>query len=132
MTMAAMHSTDSLGDSYKVLHSFHGGRDGKYPVGLASDGVGTLYVAMIDKRNKKTFGAQCEIGCEKALSQQKPKNPSIVSFKALGKAIPSASPLFYNGNLYGPTAIGGKHDHGSIYELASDGSGEKTLYSFCP
>lgn len=38
--------------------------------------------------------------------------------------------LYYNNALYGVTAAGGEHNHGSIYKVNPDGSGFTMLYSF--
>jgi uncharacterized repeat protein (TIGR03803 family) len=109
-----------------VLYSFAGGRDGAYPgAGLTSDLAGTLYGTTRDGGGNYQ---SCQFGCG-TVFQLSPsgnvwKETILRSFTGANGdgAIPTASLIFDDGNLYGTTSNGGslscQFGCGTVFQLS--------------
>jgi uncharacterized repeat protein (TIGR03803 family) len=110
--------------SYKILYTFTGGADGKYPeAGLIRDTDGNLYSTTVQ-------GGASRYGTVFKLD----KNGQTVvhSFTGAGAdgLYPQAGMIRDSaGNLYGTTADGGTYFSGTVFKLEQAGT-ETTLYSF--
>ncbi len=122
----------SLGCAWKetVLHRFGGGTDGAQPLnGVVFDSAGNFY-------GTANLGGAYGNGAvfEGTRSGQTWTESVLYSFVGGTDAVNPVAGVTLDaaGNLYGTTSFGGANGVGSIYELASNGSGwtESVLYSF--
>lgn len=126
----------SMSGAFTVLHAFHGGSDGSFPVaGLIRDAAGNLY------GTTTTGGAGCIriiAGCGTVFRIAPDGNETVIYAFAghrNGDGYYPQAGLFRDeaGNLYGTTYWGGKGCSapgcGTIFKLAPDGS-ETVLYAF--
>lgn len=108
-----------------VLYSFAGGNDGRRPAaGLLVDKSGNLF-------GTTTQGGPVDVGTVFRLA---PDGIETVLHAFAGGASDGDTPQANliaddTGDLFGTTAEGGTADHGTIFELAADGS-TRVLYSF--
>ncbi len=109
-----------------VLHSFVGGTDGAYPdAGLildASDNLyGTTYAG--GAHSKGTVFKITTAGMESVLY-------AFGSSGADGTNPHAGLVLDASGDLYGTTLNGGASSHGTVFKIATDGTGYLALHSF--
>ncbi|MGH6890427.1 MAG: choice-of-anchor tandem repeat GloVer-containing protein [Rhizomicrobium sp.] len=109
--------------SFKVLHSFSGGRDGCYPGSgnLVLDGVGNIYGTTVG--NPCNYGTVFEIPA-------KGTETTLYNFRSgTNGELPDSLAMDSNGNLYGTTIAGGNAGCGVIFEITTNGR-EKTAHEF--
>jgi uncharacterized repeat protein (TIGR03803 family) len=109
----------------KVLHSFDGGNDGRFPTGgLIMDGDGNLYGT--------TPGGGVNIAGTAFKLTPKGKLKVLHAFSGSDGANPVGSLVMDSaGDLYGATSAGGAGDasDGTVYRISAGGK-EKVLHSF--
>lgn len=111
--------------SEKVLHSFTGGSDGAYPVGLIMDGSGSLY-------GLTTMGGTgvCSSGCGVAykLALNASGQWTLTSLHRFRGGDDGAWPygtlvMDGSGNLFSTTSVGGANSGGTVFELSPTSAG---------
>ena len=123
-TLGAIGSSQLNAQSFKVLYSYTGGKDGGNP----------LAGFVLDAAGENIYGTTSSGGAY--------EKGAIVRFNLHGKAVlysftggtdgntPESSLIFDKaGNLYGTTFYGGTNNAGVVYELNTHGK-ESVLYSF--
>jgi uncharacterized repeat protein (TIGR03803 family) len=121
------------GKKEKVLYSFQGAPDGWGPDGaLIGDSAGNLYGT--------TFAGglttDCAGGCGTIFELPSTGTEKVLyRFCSQAKCADGGAPqggmaADASGNLYGTTSGGGKHLHGTVFELTKAGT-YKVLYNFC-
>jgi uncharacterized repeat protein (TIGR03803 family) len=114
---------------FKVLYAFKGGSDGSFShAGLIADQAGNLY-------GTTAAGGTSGGGTVFKLTPNGAKT-ELYAFCQQPKCDDGAEPLAgviadSAGNLYGTTTLGGKHNAGTVFKLASDGT-ETVIFHFCP
>jgi uncharacterized repeat protein (TIGR03803 family) len=117
-------NTDGTG--YKVLYSFNGGSDGTSPFGAVTLSGSKLY-GMTSGGGANEFGTIFQINTD-GTGYQVLHNFS--GYPGDG-ATPDGSLTLSGSTLYGMTIGGGvKDDFGTIFQINTDGTGYKVLYSF--
>lgn len=109
--------------TFTVLHAFNG-TDGEFPEhGVVRDQEGNLY-------GVTAFGGAHDDGSVYKLTPGGTLT-TLHSFAggAEGSFLYGGLDIDQDGNLYGSTADGGAHDHGTVFKLAQDGT-LTTLYDF--
>jgi uncharacterized repeat protein (TIGR03803 family) len=112
-----------------VLHTFVGGSDGSNPyAALIEDGAGNLYGTTL-------YGGSTgcnDYGCGTVFEIASNGTETVLyAFKGGSDGAYPTGALIEDsaGNLYGTTQSGGKHDDGTVFKLAPDGT-RTILYSF--
>lgn len=119
---------------FKVIHAFAGGLDGANPYSeLTVDPQGNLYGTTVS-------GGQYAFGTVFELKRTADgwKEDVLYSFRGYGNGrdgqSPEAGVIFDTaGNLYGSTALGGRHGSGTVFKLVPNVHGgwlETTIYDF--
>ncbi len=107
--------------SFKVLHSFGGGKDGKYPEASLKVFKGALYGT--------TYGGGAfGIGAVFAIGTAGAERV-LHSFDYSDGARPTSNLVGMNGTLYGTTSTGGQHGMGTVFTISSSGH-QSVLYNF--
>ena len=103
-----------------VLHRFQGGNDGQEPqAGLIFDRAGNLYGTTINGGSSADDGIIFEL----TPSAGGWTETILHVFQGSDGAIPEATMISdRSGNLYGPTAGGGAHNGGTVFELSNPGN----------
>lgn len=126
-----VYAIDPDGTSYKVLYSFRGGADGRFPFSGVTALNGTLYgtTQLGGAHNKGTVYAITTSGSESVLH----------SFAGADGSEPYGGLTVLNGLLYGTTAYGGTapgpnvtkkpKTEGTIFSITASGS-EQVLHDF--
>lgn len=107
-----------------ILYSFTGGLDGSFPAaGLVRDTKGNLYGTTTGggPRASGTVFAVAPGGKETVLHSFKNQPDGFSPVAGLA--------LDASGNLFGTTVIGGRHDHGMVFEITAAGK-ELVLHNF--
>jgi uncharacterized repeat protein (TIGR03803 family) len=121
-------NTDGTG--YKILHAFNGGTsDGARPQGSLTLSGSKLYGTTVNGGSTGNYGTIFQ------------KNTDDTGYQVLHSfagypndgSIPYGSLTLWKSTLYGMTNVGGTAaagDNGTIFQINTDGTGYKTLYSF--
>jgi uncharacterized repeat protein (TIGR03803 family) len=120
--------------TFKTLYNFKGSKDGTSPwAGLVFDAAGNLY-GTTHEGGAKGFGTVFKLTPNGDGTWTK---STLYSFCSQPHCADGQYPwadliLDHSGNLYGTTAGGGAHNHGTVFELTPGSSGwtETVLYSF--
>ena len=110
--------------TFRVLHSFTGGDNGRRPyAGLILSG-NTLY-------GTSFYGGGSDAGMVFAVNTDGSGFTNLHSFSIGNDGFNPHGGLVLSGNtLYGTTDWGGTADNGTVYAMNTDGSGFTTLHSF--
>ncbi len=104
----------------KVLYSFGGSGDGRYPAGgLAFDGLGRLYGTTSDSGELSEYGNVFRL----TQANGEWRFEVVYKFDFIHGATPYAGLTFDGrGNLYGTTSSGGRVGAGTVFEISSSQS----------
>jgi len=121
--IAILAARSAQAQTYKVLHTFHGIRDGSTPeASMIQDGKGNLY-GTTGAGGKGNFGTVFELS--------KTGRETLLSGFVSGKGISPFAGVIQDaeGNLYGTTDNGGSGGAGTVFKLSKTGH-LTALYSF--
>jgi uncharacterized repeat protein (TIGR03803 family) len=143
LLIAAGQWNAASASTFTTLHTFCNEwqcTDGRQPTGpLVRDGAGNLFGQT--EVGGSTNGAACGSGCGVIYELKKSSGKKKWHFSVLyefcqkdckfGAAPTGGLIIDVDGNLYGATAAGGKHDRGAIFKFSPRKKKFTTLYSFC-
>jgi uncharacterized repeat protein (TIGR03803 family) len=123
------------GSGFNVLYTFKGGADGGAPLaGLIQGSDGMLYGTTAAGGGFQTCAAS---GCGTIFTIATDGSAYAILHSFTGVATDGGGPAggliqTSDGTLYGTTAGSGAHGNGTIFQIATDGSGFTLLHSFAP
>src|SRR5258707_3777008 len=110
--------------TFRVLHSFHGGVDG---------GLSEASLILSDKSlyGMATYGGSSDIGSVFKVNSDGTGFTNLLTFTGIGDGANPSGGLILSGNtLYGTTAHGGSSGAGTVFAVNIDGTGFTNLHSF--
>ena len=114
------------GSGYAVLHSFGGPGDGRSPVGLIQAADGDLYGTTLSGGAGKSSG-----GTIFRMAPDGSDYAILHDFSVNLDGYPQAGLIqVLDGTLVGSTTTGGNGNVGKVFEIATDGSGYRSLHDF--
>jgi uncharacterized repeat protein (TIGR03803 family) len=119
------------GSAYKLLHRFTGGSDGAGPFWIFADG-GNLY-GVTYQGGRGTCKTQWFTGCGTAFHIGLDGSGYSVLHRFQSTETNGSFPCgiaAFNGKLYGTTFAGGKHNHGTVFQMAASGADFSIVHSF--
>jgi uncharacterized repeat protein (TIGR03803 family) len=126
----------TLPKTYKILYSFTGKKDGRYPnANLVVDSKGNLYGTTT--QGGSTFGTNCSqlAGCGTVFELTTSRKESVLhSFDSNGRdGYYAGSITLADGHIYGVTSEGGLFNGGTAFELTHHSGGDwgyNIVYNF--
>src|ERR1700676_595664 len=128
VVLLALVATTAQAQTFTVLHTFTGGRDGVWPQGgVVQDTAGNLYGTTLLGGSGIAFGCNIRnIGCGVVFKVDTSGTETVLHrFVGRDGAMPAAGLLIDpNRNIYGTTDFGGTSGWGAVFKLGT------ALYSF--